>query len=745
VSLKTLHLTSAWHQESGGIATFYRELLAAAGRQGRLIRLVAPGETSRVEEAGPHGRIYYVKAPRAPFNPAYRVLYPHHYLLPGGEIRRILNDERPDLVEVCDKLTLPYLAGLLRVGWLPGVRFRPVTVGLSCERLEDTVAAYTRLGKLGRTLSRWYMKWLYFPQFDHHLAVSGHTAGELARAARGHKVERAVWVAPMGADIARFHPGLRSPEGRRRVAQRAGVQPEAALLLYAGRLAPEKNLELLLDMMERLVNEGGRDYRLLIAGAGCSEPQLRAGAERRTPGRVRFLGHIQDRDELAATYANVDAFVHPNPAEPFGIAPLEAMAAGVPLVAPNRGGVTTFANPSNAWLAEPRGESFAAAVVDVLGGGATRAARTQAARRTAIDHRWERSTEEYLRLYEEIRDRAHGKRTARQRPPRHVSTPGNLFGMETRRRFLAALCGALAGTPPAAASPGAGLRRYRADATILLFGLPLYFRSGAGAGYVMAQERERPGGRDVAIQFSAWTLPERARGLRRFGFFQELVAERGPAAEQAHYLGCMSVSPEHRLDEARQAAPAGGPVAPFNAIQGSAGGGWFRNRVLRTMLPAGLAPEKCPELPHTIRRVFEQARAADVVESATPAGHARTFLYALRASLLDSRRSGEAPFLYNGGHYLLRFSKQPDARLGRHFAERQLAPDPARLVRLNGVIVHLGDRSRSEFKLWFDPGAEVVLPLRFEYRARAFLNLAFDHDPSLSEPAAISLFQQEAL
>jgi glycosyltransferase involved in cell wall biosynthesis len=46
----------------------------------------------------------------------------------------------------------------------------------------------------------------------------------------------------------------------------------------------------------------------------------------RAPGRAAFLGHIKNPDELAGLLANADLFIHPSDREPFGIAPLEAMA-----------------------------------------------------------------------------------------------------------------------------------------------------------------------------------------------------------------------------------------------------------------------------------------------------------------------------------------------------------------------------------------------------------------------------------
>ena len=92
--------------------------------------------------------------------------------------------------------------------------------------------------------------------------------------------------------------------------------------LYAGRLDPEKGIDVLLEALEQVPGE------LVLAGSGSGEERLRALAS----DRVRFLGPL-DRDELVACYAAADAFVLPSRSEPWGIVLNEAAAAGLPLVA----------------------------------------------------------------------------------------------------------------------------------------------------------------------------------------------------------------------------------------------------------------------------------------------------------------------------------------------------------------------------------------------------------------------------
>jgi alpha-1,6-mannosyltransferase len=114
--------------------------------------------------------------------------------------------------------------------------------------------------------------------------------------------------------------------------------------------------------MASLGNDSRHDYRLLIAGDGPERGRLETELERTAPRRAHFLGHVSDREQLADLFAAADVFLHPNPREPFGIAPLEAMASGLPLVAPREGGVLSFANQANAWLANPNGDDFARAM-----------------------------------------------------------------------------------------------------------------------------------------------------------------------------------------------------------------------------------------------------------------------------------------------------------------------------------------------------------------------------------------------
>jgi len=402
--MTTVHLTNAYHPSSGGIRTFYNELLSAANREGRRVVLVVPGPRTETADVGRFGRIYSVEAPPAPaFDRRYRMLLPHRYLpLFRSTIVDVLEREQPHLVEICDKYSLPYLAAMLRKGWHPRVR-RPALVGLTCERFDDNMAAYVAGGARARAFTRWYLRHIYGPPFDAHIAISEYTASEL-RDALHDRAPSFIRVCPMGVDVDGFDPRQASAVARERLLRLAGGREDSMLLFYAGRLSPEKNLELLVEALRVLVAHGDADYRLVVAGDGPRAAWLRAQAVGALFGRILLCGAL-DRDALAECYASCDVFVHPNPREPFGIGPLEAMASGVPVVVPDAGGVLEYASHANVWLAPPTAWAFAAAIRAARLGDRHRIA---AALETARSFRRSAVTSRYFALYDDIASRTSG-------------------------------------------------------------------------------------------------------------------------------------------------------------------------------------------------------------------------------------------------------------------------------------------------------------------------------------------------
>jgi glycosyltransferase involved in cell wall biosynthesis len=421
--IKSVHITNYYHKNSGGISTSYNNLLAAAARHRRYVRLIVPGETETVEDVNEYAKIYYVPAKYSPlFDKRYRIIMPWQYMMSDTIIRKILLAEMPDMIEVTDKYTLSMLGAMIRTNNFKKLG-RPMLVHFSCERMDDNISSFLTGGKIGKWFARRVIGNYTLPNFDFHIANSPYTAEEfyksLEKAENPHRSEKflnwcwrffkaprvpiaeRIFVCPRGVNSAQFSPERKAETVRSEMRERAGISENAVVLLYAGRISPEKNIGLLVDFMEILAKDSEKDFRLLVAGAGPQSDWLKQQTEKRVAGKIIQLGHL-DKDLLADYYANADVFVHPNPREPFGIAPLEAMASGVPVVAPNAGGILSYATDENIWLVEPTGENFAAAVREIVENPLHTTKKVKNALETARQNTREKSTDNLLATYDRM-------------------------------------------------------------------------------------------------------------------------------------------------------------------------------------------------------------------------------------------------------------------------------------------------------------------------------------------------------
>src|SRR5262249_25212761 len=157
---------------------------------------------------------------------------------------------------------------------------------------------------------------------DFHIAASEFIAEELRPLLPARFASR-LYICPMGVDSEFFSGPCDSNAFRKTLLLRADGGEETILLLYAGRLSREKNLTVLPHILRSLAGHANRDYRLIVAGDGPDALDLRTALERAAPGRSLFLGQCT-AETLRLLYHATDVFIHPNPREPFGIAPLEA-------------------------------------------------------------------------------------------------------------------------------------------------------------------------------------------------------------------------------------------------------------------------------------------------------------------------------------------------------------------------------------------------------------------------------------
>lgn len=324
-STRLVDTTMLYAPRSGGVKRYLNAKGAwlASNRPGVHHTLVTPGRRDAYDG---QGTVSIYAAP-LPFGDGYR--WP---VSSNAWMKRLIR-QRPTVIEAGD----PYTPGLaaLKAGDQLGV---PV-VGF----------CHTDLGALAALhIGEWAEKpvrkaWAgIYSRFDRVVAPSRYMAERLAEAG----VEGAVAL-PLGVDVAAFRPGAEDPQGLRK---RLGLPKDSRLLVFAGRPAREKRVDVLVEAVERL----GDPYRLLLVGAGAAAP---------TSDRVIPLPYETDPGALVKLLSSCDAFVHANDAEPFGLIVLEAMACGLPVVGVASGGVAESVDASVGELAPvSTPEAFAEAV-----------------------------------------------------------------------------------------------------------------------------------------------------------------------------------------------------------------------------------------------------------------------------------------------------------------------------------------------------------------------------------------------
>jgi len=178
------------------------------------------------------------------------------------------------------------------------------------------------------------------------------------------------------------------------------ADPDQAIVLYIGRLCPSKGLDILLEAMRRVV-EHHPEAKLVITGDGPLRGQLMHLAEELEVPAL-FTGHIEGR-ALAAAYRCADVVVVPGRYEPTGMAAMEAMACGRPLVASNAGGLREVA-PDRATLRVPAGESqvVAQALSRILDDPVAAEKMGQAAAEHMRPQRWATAARRVRRLLDRL-------------------------------------------------------------------------------------------------------------------------------------------------------------------------------------------------------------------------------------------------------------------------------------------------------------------------------------------------------
>ena len=300
-----------------------------------------------------------------------------------AEPRRDLEAFAPNLVHV----SAPEFLGHAAVTW---ARRRSIPVVASLHTRFETYFRYYGIGFIEPVVLKIVTR--FYNRTDLVLSPSASMRDEL----RGWGVETPVAIWSRGVNHRRFNPAARSLDWRRGL----GLGDDEVAVGFVGRLVLEKGLDVFAEVVKALRARGVR-HRVVVVGEGPARDQF---AEQ-VPEAV-FAG-FQSGDDLGRAVASLDIFFNPSITETFGNVTLEAMAAGVPVVAARATGAVDLINDGvTGFLVSPRDfDGYAEAIERLAHDDDRRRAAGEAAHTAAEEYRWDTANAAVLREYLALMER----------------------------------------------------------------------------------------------------------------------------------------------------------------------------------------------------------------------------------------------------------------------------------------------------------------------------------------------------
>lgn len=369
-------VTETYPPEINGVAVTLRQFVEGMLHRGHSVHLVRPRQHIEDNDAA-QGRLTLsvTRGMPIPGYPGLRLGLPSR-----GMLVKQWTQRRPDIVHIATEGPL---------GWSALNAARKLGIPVSTD-FHTNFHSYTRhygIGLLMKPMAAWLRR--FHNRADCTIVPTVTLQHELERA--GYKD---VVVAARGVDTRLFHPGHRSQ------ALRAswGVEGDAPVALLVSRLAPEKNLPVVIEAFEamRAVIPAAR---LVMVGDGPA----RAALEKRHHPYVIFVG-MRTGQDLAAHYASADIFLYPSLTETFGNVTIEAMSSGLAAIAFDYAAAHLHIRHGVNGLLLPYGDT--GAFVDqarTLVGDAERIHKLRTeARRTVEQLTWERIMEQMENVFRGI-------------------------------------------------------------------------------------------------------------------------------------------------------------------------------------------------------------------------------------------------------------------------------------------------------------------------------------------------------
>lgn len=234
--------------------------------------------------------------------------------------------------------------------------------------------------------------WRYFKWFHSHAEVNFCPSKYTKKQLEEHGIEN-VKIWGRGIDTKIYTPSNRSEEERKKY----GIKKSDKVLIYVGRIAPEKELDVLVNAVKTL-NSSNTKFKVLMVGDGPMKKAL----EQQDIKNVIFTGY-KSGEELRTLYASADIFAFPSSSETYGNVILEAMASGLPVVAAYEGGVRENLVDGYNGVAFKAGDSkdMSQSIKKLLNDDGLREALSYNARQHSLIRNWDKIYDNLFENYSE--------------------------------------------------------------------------------------------------------------------------------------------------------------------------------------------------------------------------------------------------------------------------------------------------------------------------------------------------------
>ncbi len=304
--LRIAIVTETWPPEINGVALSMMQLCQGLQRLGHKILLVRPVQKEACTEFNPEQECLVMSQP-IPKYPSVQFGWPQYL-----KVSKAFEQFAPDVVHIVTE-------GPLGLTALQAAKSKKIAVSSGFHSAFQDFSRFFDLAFLVKPIQR-YLTW-----FHNSTDVTCVPSQYTEQALRGFGVTCPLVVVGRGVDTVRFSPKHRS----QRLRQQWGVDADTRVMLYVGRLSPEKEVDVLIKSFHALQVQQGVNIKFVIVGDGPDRIRL---SKMTTSKDVIFMGSLGGH-ELATAYASADVFTFASQADTFGNVVLEAIASGLPVIA----------------------------------------------------------------------------------------------------------------------------------------------------------------------------------------------------------------------------------------------------------------------------------------------------------------------------------------------------------------------------------------------------------------------------